>query len=130
MYTGNIEPARPSATIATVYPCVYREHRMETIRQWRLSGLSLCIQGTFHYLIVIMCIFRFIPVYTGNIPLAANDVALIAVYPCVYREHTVVVSLSSSAVRFIPVYTGNINSSIIYLPFNTVYPCVYREHIS
>ena len=72
-----------------VYPCVYREHRCPVKTVEMLRGLSLCIQGTFHAEHLVDRQPRFIPVYTGNITSFNANVIDIAVYPCVYREHTV-----------------------------------------
>ena len=51
----------------TVYPCVYREHAVEVSKLSPVAGLSLCIQGTLYSYPEFEEIFRFIPVYTGNI---------------------------------------------------------------
>ena len=69
MYTGNIETGNLGRLGNAVYPCVYREHviRMEFIVD--NTGLSLCIQGTFEKYGVTGEELRFIPVYTGNIPI-------------------------------------------------------------
>ena len=87
--------------------------------------------------------------YTGNIGDVVPSVAGLAVYPCVYREHTteycVPVQMPGLSLciqgtfeqgaiinlydRFIPVYTGNIVRSIIWFVASAVYPCVYREHV-
>ena len=50
-----------------VYPCVYREHVSSFSLASRWDGLSLCVQGTCHWMQT-----------TGRVH---------AVYPCVYREH-------------------------------------------
>ena len=107
MYTGNTHSAK--------------------IRFDRVTGLSLCIQGTrFFYL---PCFFsrRFIPVYTGNTLMSIRNKRYSPVYPCVYREHRnnetccIICRGLSLCIqgthdidligdvheRFIPVYTGN-----------------------
>ena len=91
---------------------------------------------------------RFIPVYTGNILEPQPPPLSCPVYPCVYREHTVVDSVKAKLIglslciqgtyinlltnvfetRFIPVYTGNIYWFNPVCTGNAVYPCVYREH--
>ena len=131
-----------------VYPCVYREHanRMEMING--KDGLSLCIQGTSIFRMLIFDFLRFIPVYTGNIKKFIMLLFINAVYPCVYREHLTLVLhqhianglslciqgtlryqyLYMRQVRFIPVYTGNIQFIKWTVNNNSVYPCVYREH--
>ena len=90
---------------------------------------------------------RFIPVYTGNSNLKDMAKNVTAVYPCVYRELTVVylfqcffcgLSLciqgthksvlgTGKGIRFIPVYTGNSSFNHEYVLIKSVYPCVYRE---
>ena len=71
---------------------------------------------------------RFIPVHTGNIRLGDPFNALIAVYPCAYREHFVISFFILFCSRFIPVHTGNICNIAIWNNIMTVYPCAYREH--
>ena len=71
-----------------VYPCVYREHIVKSYRGLRAIGLSLCIQGTLYSVFSHGFSSRFIPVYTGNMPIAPPNPAYLTVYPCVYREHT------------------------------------------
>ena len=91
---------------------------------------------------------RFIPVYTGNIGIYIKNNKQVPVYPCVYREHSVLPSRNASFSglslciqgtyggnhhsvrlnRFIPVYTGNINKKANKWQMAAVYPCVYREH--
>ena len=113
-----------------VYPCVYREHNNPVQDSALLTGLSLCIQGTFNCFTVAIPQRRFIPVYTGNITYSGFSSHIIAVYPCVYREHKIIVfffhaftglslciqgtcTLSrtfKTLRRFIPVYTGNIKT--------------------
>ena len=44
--TGNRIVGVFSATVITVYPCVYREQFPQQARLGRLGGLSLCVQGT------------------------------------------------------------------------------------
>ena len=70
------------------------------------------------------------------------------VYPCVYREHSVISSsiwrnlglslciqgtrvqnrIRKMRIRFIPVYTGNTHRKGERRGNSPVYPCVYREH--
>ena len=84
--------------------------------------------------------------YIGNTPYLYIAIKIAAVYPCVYREHVVVVVLSIYGLslciqetrgaaaqpwvflRFIPVYTGNTTGEINSNLVPPVYPCVYREH--
>ena len=86
--------------------------------------------------------------YTGNTTVTTQIISAVAVYPCVYREHSSmsVCGLIASGLslciqgtrlsneigdayhRFIPVYTGNTNSLLFCYLTLTVYPCVYREH--
>ena len=134
--------------INSVYPCVYREH-IFLLFQFQLSiGLSLCIQGTLSKFQIILFLFRFIPVYTGNILRKQPLAHPLSVYPCVYREHVNPTSTTflknglSLCIqgtyptyywqmvghRFIPVYTGNIIFSWLNYSVVPVYPCVYREH--
>ena len=92
-----------------------------------MLGLSLCIQGTPAQNGSQAMGERFIPVYTGNTEIALVRHRIVAVYPCVYREHfsnpssiawsaglslciqetLMRRSLISVDARFIPVYTGN-----------------------
>ena len=71
-----------------VYPCVYREHPIDRVKNGEITGLSLCIQGTRINRERFGNILRFIPVYTGNTLGAAIPNLNFAVYPCVYREHS------------------------------------------
>ena len=127
MYTGNIIFHYFQLTRITVYPCVYREHCFAYSYIDDLCGLSLCIQGTYCYCLSLSATYRFIPVYTGNISSFMSVCGLIAVYPCVYREHPFFINIWINGVglslciqgtyffcarswdpyRFIPVYTGN-----------------------
>ena len=72
-----------------------------------LHGLSLCIQGTSNFSEKFYPRLRFIPVYTGNIAIDNFSIRKNAVYPCVYREHVLILLLTAEQLRFIPVYTGN-----------------------
>ena len=148
MYTGNTRDIFSLAIIFTVYPCVYREHQKKPVRNFKLSGLSLCIQGTLYYYQDKRGFLRFIPVYTGNTITTKQTLQSLTVYPCVYREHVLFFqSLASTDglslciqgtqrcpipailfLRFIPVYTGNTNLIMGLSRQTPVYPCVYREH--
>ena len=84
---------------------------------------------------------------TGNIKSINSDKYSDAVYPCMYREHSSVMSngkrkyglslyvqgtlfiksLNPIFSRFIPVYTGNAFPQLQSPEFYPVYPCVYRE---
>ena len=86
---------------------------------------------------------------TGNIKSINSDKYSDAVYPCMYREHSSVMSngkrkyglslyvqgtlfiksLNPIFSRFIPVYTGNAFPQLQSPEFYPVYPCVYRERI-
>ena len=66
MYTGNPSNLAPLSTIASVYPCVYREPFADTDAAYLVGGLSLCIQGTPVKTDIVEDAERFIPVYTGN----------------------------------------------------------------
>ena len=88
--------------------------------------------------------------YTGNTLAALASATAFAVYPCVYREHSMrrcnFASSSSLSLciqgtpflfyseillfRFIPVYTGKTGSLASTALTYSVYPCVYREHKS
>ena len=46
VYTGNITPVKKEIRGLAVYPCVYREHKMDNEKEQQITGLSLCIQGT------------------------------------------------------------------------------------
>ena len=48
--TGNISQLKCKMIERTVYPCVYREHKLEGIKINEYIGLSLCVQGTLTYL--------------------------------------------------------------------------------
>ena len=87
VYTGNISAVAGINWASPVYPCVYREHIYLIYGVHCLSGLSLCIQGTYKLRNKFSIIFRFIPVYTGNILFNLSCISAITVYPCVYREH-------------------------------------------
>ncbi len=69
VYTGNIHRYRYIHIPASVYPCVYREHTFYSFGCRVQRGLSLCIQGTYPYRMALQPHHRFIPVYTGNIPI-------------------------------------------------------------
>ena len=134
----------------TVYPCVYREHANACASGNIKDGLSLCIQGTLAAVPFVLCIMRFIPVYTGNTKPDSDAPICDPVYPCVYREHkfhiyklrvrgglslciqgTLLPSrMFQLGIRFIPVYTGNTGVWADNYEVMAVYPCVYREHAS
>ena len=90
-----------------VYPCAYKEHKSCKRICVLNVGLSLCIQGTLVGVKSAKRTWRFIPVYTGNIPLIWTVLVTYPVYPCVYREHGFGFIVSHFKLRFIPVYTGN-----------------------
>ena len=66
VYTGNTYGFAHPDDRVTVYPCVYREHKIGQSKTLRQRGLSLCIQGTLLYFSSLLAQRRFIPVYTGN----------------------------------------------------------------
>ena len=68
VYTGNTETLKLIGRPIAVYPCVYREHAIDS---WRIRALA-----------------RFIPVYTGNTDNGWLSLEGFPVYPCVYREHS------------------------------------------
>ena len=88
--------------------------------------------------------------YTGNTHAIHSRNPCVAVYPCVYREHShpdeIVNPLSGLSLciqgtrlvglyqpayrRFIPVHTGDIVFASSFICLVTVYPCAYREHRS
>ena len=70
----------------SVYPCVYRERFPIYYPKIAPGGLSLCIQGTQKEIKYEKYTKRFIPVYTGNAIDPTVNMAVLAVYPCVYRE--------------------------------------------
>ena len=127
---------------------MYREHYLCLFFSHLLSGLSLCVQGTFPIVDVKNLFCRFIPVCTGNILVFVVKIYPRSVYPCVYREHIIssgirgfLYGLSlcvqgtwsfrfipTNRNRFIPVCTGNMRSLLFNLMTPPVYPCVYREH--
>ena len=131
MYTGNTLCVRAVLVIMAVYPCVYREHCMWRLMKALSHGLSLCIQGTLLQIPDNNPKKRFIPVYTGNTLCVRAVLVIMAVYPCVYREHCMwrlMKALShglslciqgtllqipdnNPKKRFIPVYTGNTSGS-------------------
>ena len=87
--------------------------------------------------------------YTGNTIQRYSLWRCRPVYPCVYREHCVllalVINLNGLSLciqgtliddihyqyprRFIPVYTGNACMKVLLVMHRTVYPCVYRERV-
>ena len=73
-------------------------------------------------------VFRFIPVHTGNIWLSNWFLFWVTVYPCAYREHSMLSVNGDKSVRFIPVHTGNIIRAGTTRDGKPVYPCAYREH--
>ena len=127
MHTGNILGNMTGALLTSVYPCAYREHKSRCVEISLLSGLSLCIQGTFACGHSFQNFSRFIPVHTGNMLSPANETTSPTVYPCAYREHDTTnntinirdgLSLCIQGTcsdniqeiwcsRFIPVHTGN-----------------------
>ena len=46
--TGNIKFFWICSVLISVYPCVYREHRINRLRLLQQFGLSLCVQGTYN----------------------------------------------------------------------------------
>ena len=67
MHTGNINLTGKDLLCGTVYPCAYREHCSDDSDDDWITGLSLCIQGTWQYICENKVVRRFIPVHTGNI---------------------------------------------------------------
>ena len=67
---------------------MYRERYPYLMPSGLGYGLSLCVQGTWLNRYVGRRLFRFIPVYTGNIVKLIGLSGLPTVYPCVYREHS------------------------------------------
>ena len=88
VYTGNTPNLKCGTPSSPVYPCVYREHAVFYFKPDRNFGLSLCIQGTRLMSRPLNLKKRFIPVYTGNTRALNTGGQQLAVYPCVYREHT------------------------------------------
>ena len=88
VYTGNTIILVDLTGNGPVYPCVYREHSHRHILMTVVCGLSLCIQGTQQSYNYELTHLRFIPVYTGNTLTGKLRQLSAAVYPCVYREHT------------------------------------------
>ena len=146
--TGNTLFILSSSFLASVYPCVYREHSWCKGFWMNIYGLSLCVQGTLFNNILTVQHLRFIPVCTGNTAVWFNIYLYFPVYPCVYREHiestgtlSLMIglslcvqgtlwhwSISDVYPRFIPVCTGNTGIVWNDTTLPTVYPCVYREH--
>ena len=147
VYTGNSLKPLTIESNKPVYPCVYRELTNQRVIFLDKGGLSLCIQGTLRDSFILNCRFRFIPVYTGNSDFVIASMLVLTVYPCVYRELGVNLSIVFFPLglslciqgtrdippniviwpRFIPVYTGNSLVKIMALNCKSVYPCVYRE---
>ena len=67
VHTGNIKYQSKQPRSRSVYPCAYREHKIFNFIIWLITGLSLCIQGTFIRSGIFTITPRFIPVHTGNI---------------------------------------------------------------
>ena len=146
--TGNIRTYLHHIGQHPVYPCAYREHDELSNTNGSALGLSLCIQGTLPPFFVYPCLYRFIPVHTGNILESLPKVSFTTVYPCAYREHffisiifilapglslciqgtSSVLGINFCGSRFIPVHTGNIRPSSKWHSILPVYPCAYREH--
>ena len=146
--TGNTSAVVGINWAKPVYPCVYREHWLIWVKPKTVHGLSLCVQGTLLLFRFYWEGTRFIPVCTGNTSRRTGLTWAEAVYPCVYREHSIeivetvqgtglslcvqgthVMTFSYSFfIRFIPVCTGNTDSFKTRLCTAPVYPCVYREH--
>ena len=132
----------------SVYPCAYREHPYASVLGRRFTGLSLCIQGTFVWVLPRPVLHRFIPVHTGNMFTQKIIKIMFTVYPCAYREHNINEILENFLVglslciqgtfmpdiiifffsRFIPVHTGNMIRRAWAAFCLPVYPCAYREH--
>ena len=98
VYTGNISAPLKQRHTAAVYPCVYREHHFKCRPKFSAGGLSLCVQGTYAIMGLIIPKTRFIPVCTGNIVIISPFCKYLAVYPCVYREHAIFINNFSSSV--------------------------------
>ena len=128
MHTGNTGIVLSRCLFSAVYPCAYREHVSSFVLFISTSGLSLCIQGTHLYSHNQFYPHRFIPVHTGNTRTEIVNRALVAVYPCAYREHCIATQSLASDPRFIPVHTGNTSLASITAVLIPVYPCAYREH--
>ena len=87
VHTGNMPIHKSTSATCSVYPCAYREHNWLMTLAISPAGLSLCIQGTSIYPQFPKCIWRFIPVHTGNIIYVCWRPLFNSVYPCAYREH-------------------------------------------
>ena len=98
VYTGNTYKSENEGGIASVYPCVYREHDEAGRNGVRAAGLSLCIQGTPIAFCPVVASIRFIPVYTGNTFCGIVIHPYPPVYPCVYREHITVFNISDAGI--------------------------------
>ena len=91
VHTGNISSGHQILMVMPVYPCAYREHGKCFTGLGNITGLSLCIQGTFEAEAVLFASIRFIPVHTGNIIFDEFSACSVPVYPCAYREHNTII---------------------------------------
>jgi len=148
VYTGNILLPEPLQLHGSVHPRIYGEHPQARICLPSKIGSSPYIRGTWRKPANTAGNTRFIPVYTGNIPLLPSSEGGKSVHPRIYGEHSWKVTLpnfkrgsspyirgtcnilvnQSTATRFIPVYTGNIKQPIADDQFSTVHPRIYGEH--
>ena len=121
-------PVLADATSSTVYPCVYREHLLIRFTPANSGGLSLCVQGTHKHSFFILFLIRFIPVCTGNTGHKTLIKIIKAVYPCVYREHSLDSETPLTLTGLSLCVQGTRLPIDIDWAVDAVYPCVYREH--
>ena len=107
MYTGNTKKYMNFLQIFSVYPCVYREHQLDTIVAGKKAGLSLCIQGTHLLLKMSGTEVRFIPVYTGNTTVLNSSCTMCCGLSLCIQGTPERWKKSANKIWFIPVYTGN-----------------------
>ena len=129
MCIGNTAVLIDTCTGVTVYPYVYREHKICAKFFNRSTGLSLCIQGTHRFQIDLRTFVRFIPVYTGNTSASICLITIPAVYPCVYREHSKPWAILYVSCGLSLCIQGTHNLFSRSSCCLAVYPCVYREHL-
>ena len=88
--TGNAAAMALTMWGAKVYPCTYRELHYNLHFHKPLCGISLYLQGTLYKFALEQLKPRYIPVPTGNSFLLELTASVISVYPCTYRELSIV----------------------------------------
>ena len=103
---GNTASSRISSPPISVYPRWRGEHDLEAKKPGAYAGLSPLARGTRNHSRDVDFARRFIPAGAGNTQLAAENVALKAVYPRWRGEHSIISCARSSIHGLSPLARG------------------------